>query len=404
MFYYFPHIRHISDVLPYIVGVPEFIVSEKEYFTIISYVLAGVETFPPITDHASMIRRECRGLIFDKDGWIISRRYHKFFNVNERPDVAFENVDLSRPHIILEKLDGSMVTPVPVNIVRDGEGNRISFDIRWATKMGITDTSMQAEVFVASRPQYAELARWAINTNVTLIFEWCSNKNRIILDYPEDQLVLTAIRNNLTGEYPSYKTLKYIGQQQKIPVVKALEVSLLREGNLLETIAEWEDTEGIVIRFDNGHMLKVKCEWYVLRHRSKDMITREYVVIDMLVNSGADDISSFLSPEDKKKMDAFAQQFHANLMNNAGDLTEMFEAAKSSVDNNRKRFALEIVPEWSRAYHPVLWQMFDGADALTAMKNMIKKNLKASRIDNVRDLFSGETPLKWEYTYESDMQ
>jgi len=60
---------------------------------------------------------------------------------------------------------------------------------------------MQAEVFIAQNPQYIDFARDCIGEGYTPIFEWCSNKNRIVLDYPEDQLILTSVRHMITGEY-----------------------------------------------------------------------------------------------------------------------------------------------------------------------------------------------------------
>jgi RNA ligase len=51
--------------------------------------------------------RECRGLIFNAEtGEVISRRLHKFFNIGELPETQAEKVDITRPHIILEKMDG----------------------------------------------------------------------------------------------------------------------------------------------------------------------------------------------------------------------------------------------------------------------------------------------------------
>jgi len=37
---------------------------------------------------------------------VISRRLHKFFNIGELPETESERVDISRPHVILEKMDG----------------------------------------------------------------------------------------------------------------------------------------------------------------------------------------------------------------------------------------------------------------------------------------------------------
>jgi hypothetical protein len=51
--------------------------------------------------------RECRGIIFHKaTGQMLARRLHKFFNINEMEETAPERLDMSRPHVLLEKADG----------------------------------------------------------------------------------------------------------------------------------------------------------------------------------------------------------------------------------------------------------------------------------------------------------
>ena len=88
MFYKFPEINHIIDVLPHIEGRNEFRIFDKEWYKVINYVVAFEETFQwddndPV---GSAIRRECRGLVFNQDGVIISRPFHKFFNVDEKDE------------------------------------------------------------------------------------------------------------------------------------------------------------------------------------------------------------------------------------------------------------------------------------------------------------------------------
>lgn len=39
----------------------------------------------------------------------------RFFNVNEANESREEKIDLTQPHVILEKLDGSMIGPIIVN-------------------------------------------------------------------------------------------------------------------------------------------------------------------------------------------------------------------------------------------------------------------------------------------------
>jgi len=67
--------------------------------------------------------------------------------------------------------------------------------------MGITEVSMQAEEFVAKNAKYLDFAKWCIEQEITPIFEWCSLKQRIVIAYPEDKLILLAVRCNFTGEY-----------------------------------------------------------------------------------------------------------------------------------------------------------------------------------------------------------
>jgi RNA ligase len=194
MHYAFPIIRTIEDVLPHIEGRPEFVVAEREGYTIVNYVVAMADTFDMTgpDDLGGAIRRECRGLIFDADGNLMSRPFHKFFNVNEREETQTHEIDMSKPHVIMEKVDGSMIRPILV----DGY-------IRWASKMGITSVGMQAEEFVAKNTKYKNFAFWCIKKGLTPIFEWTSPFNQIVLPYEEENLTLLAVRSNLTGDYLS---------------------------------------------------------------------------------------------------------------------------------------------------------------------------------------------------------
>ena len=192
MKYKFPDIRTIDDVLPHIEGRSEFIVAEREFGTVINYVVSMADTFDMTgpDDIGGAIRRECRGIIFDQEGNLMSRPFHKFFNISEKEETQIHAINMSQPHVIMEKMDGSMIRPI-----------WLYGRLRLATKMGVTDVSMQAEVFVAENPRYMDFAKWCISNEITPIFEWVSNQQRIVLDYPKDDLILIAARHMITGEY-----------------------------------------------------------------------------------------------------------------------------------------------------------------------------------------------------------
>jgi RNA ligase len=192
MNYKFPQIRTIDDVLPHIEGRSEFIVAEREFGTVINYVVSMATTFDMTgpDDLGGAIRRECRGIKFGLDGHIIARPFHKFFNIGEREETLPNNLDFSADHTVFTKLDGSMSHPV---LVKD--------KIRWCTKMGFTEIAAYMDDFAARNPKYNDFARECIADGYTPLFEYVGPHNKVVLDYAEENMVLLAVRHMVTGEY-----------------------------------------------------------------------------------------------------------------------------------------------------------------------------------------------------------
>ena len=232
----------------------------------------------------------------------MSRRLHKFFNVNERDETQSHLIDLSEPHVILEKLDGSMITPVMTHV----DGVKV---MRWGTKMGLTDVSAGPEEFVKNHQHIAQFALWLMESGFTPIFEWCSRKQRIVIDYPVDRLVLIAVRNTITGQYDSYTRMVEYGTNFGIDVVKAYKGTAENMELLLAETRDLKGAEGYVIRFHDGHMLKVKAEEYCRFHKTKDSMTLEKNIVDLLVNDKVDDTKAFMMDEDRVRVEEFEDKF-----------------------------------------------------------------------------------------------
>ena len=140
------------------------------------------------------------------------------------------------------------------------------YGFRLVSKAGVTSVAMNAEVFIADKPHYGTFIRKCIQKGTTPLFEFCSRKNRIVVDYPEDNLILTGMRYNHTGSYLTYAVMKSYASAWNIPVVKAVDGLAVQNIELfVKQVREWDDGEGVVLRFDNGHMCKVKSADYVLR-------------------------------------------------------------------------------------------------------------------------------------------
>jgi len=387
MNYDFPEINHIDDVICHIEDWPEFKVIEKDWYTVVKYMVGFDDTFSLIRkrSHYNMkIRRECRGLIFDTaTGKLLSRPYHKFFNAGEREETAINKINLYEPHVVLEKLDGSMIRPIPIK-----EGFRL------ASKAGVTDVAMNAEVFIADKPHYSEFILECINQGLTPIFEWVSRKNRIVVDYPEDNLILTAIRDTVTGEYIRYAEMVEIAEHAGIPVVKAVDGLAVQNIELfVKQVREWDDGEGVVIRFDNGHMVKVKADEYVLRHKSKEQISQEKNVLQVILNDSVDDLIPLLTPDDASRLKTFQNAFWASVIDLSIDMVQIFHMGNKKYPD-KKDFAVEYVQkEILPMYAPIMYAMKNGKGSSQTIVDMISKSLSTqAKINDNRWLF-GE--LKW---------
>lgn len=326
--YEFPTFFKIDNVLDAIRDSDGFIVSDKGLYTVINYVHSDSTTFPPITDNNSALRRECRGLIFcNKTKEIISRPFHKFFNAFEREEVLPNNIDLTKPHSILEKLDGSFVRPF---ITSDGI-------LRFGTKMGETTVSEMITDFISKNKNYEEFCRNSAEASWTPIFEFMSRKNRIVLNYGnEDRLVLLAYRNNFSGRYFTYKQLQNIANIWNIDVVKKVDIDFSNVSDLHNTIQNMNGIEGFVITFDSGHRIKMKTAEYVQLHRVKDSIQDERAVVQLIIDEKLDDTYGFLTNEEVDRLKKFEDQVRVAISRFANRLFEL----KQSISVNRKEFAI----------------------------------------------------------------
>ena len=63
MDYQFPRIERLDDVLPAIEGRDEFIVAQREWGTVVNYLVSMADTFPAVDTPLDAIRRECRGIL-----------------------------------------------------------------------------------------------------------------------------------------------------------------------------------------------------------------------------------------------------------------------------------------------------------------------------------------------------
>jgi len=373
----FPEINHIDDVLSAIKARDEFIVAEREGYKVVNYMVALQDTFPDRIHKDAGILRELRGIIFcSETGKILARRLHKFFNVNERDETKLSALPWHEEFYVMDKLDGSMITPI-----------KIGDHIRWGTKMGVTGVSMQAEEFVATRPEYQDLAKFLISINCTPIFEWCSNQQRIVINHPEDNLILLHIRENVTGKYWPRQNVERLASFRSIPTVKTWSSLDYSSSELLEYIRNLEDAEGVVIQFHNGDMVKMKSDWYVRIHRAKDKISDDRRTLECILENEIDDLLPILPDEDVDRIRALERNFLGAVAKSTEIV--MFELKSMRVDNvTRKMFALDN--KFNPAIRAAIFKFWDEQTLLKSevsqfFIDLVKKNMTSgAKFDEIR--------------------
>lgn len=341
---------------------PEFREFDRGDFIVFDYMISDGDTFKGQT------QLNMRGIAFcSKTKRVVSAPFHKFFNLGERADTQPYAIDLNEPHVVLEKLDGSLIRTIAMP---NGQ-------YRLGTRAGITDISMMAEEFVAARPAYDRFIRDKMSYGWTLMFEFCSRKNRVVIDHPEDRLVLIGARDVITGYYKPYSDLIKARDLYGIEVVQAKAYHTDDISKIHETIKELQGEEGVVIRFYTGAMLKIKADDYVLKHSALDGLRSDRRVLEMVMDSAYDDILPLLD-----------EDMSDRLVRYSGHVNSILKALKKAIEisaedvrrerHTRKEQAQAIFScDRLKPYAPFIFQILDGKELnlVEHLKNAGRKNM-----------------------------
>ncbi|MES0879149.1 RNA ligase [Roseibium sp. SCP14] len=311
---------------------------------------------------------ECRGLKFSPEGTLLARPFHKFFNLGEKQQP--EDIDFSQPHLVQEKLDGSMVHPC----VLEGE-------LVFMTRKGKTDHADQA-LGIASDGVLALCAE-LLAAGVTPIFEFTSPENRIVVAYDRPELTLLGARHTKSGRYLAFEQLCELSHKHRIPLVKSY--------GKVDDIASFsrktrglKDVEGCVITFADGHRLKLKADAYVLRHRALEGLKFEKTVLSWIAEGAVDDVIPLLRPDAQDALHAYVKTVENNLAKIETDLTSFHAEHKELA---RKDYALRAKEKIDARLTNVVFALLDGRDARTSLLNLLSWAAHTEgRADSIRDL------------------
>ena len=236
---------------------------------------------------------EMRGLTFvfnSDDTYTTFPLLEKFFNLNQVANTLYSEVKDLKVKSVYNKEDGSIASFIKLPNGRVLGKSKMSFD---------TDQAIGITRVYNTNSSVKRLVDWTLDNNITAIFEYVAPTNRIVLRYTNEDLILLRLRNNLTGELLNLNDFKdIIGDVSVAPME---EFSL---NELVEMAKYVENKEGWIVEFENGLMLKVKTEWYFLRHGiMTNDLNRENVLIGYILDDTIDDVISQIPLEDVESRD-----------------------------------------------------------------------------------------------------
>jgi RNA ligase len=174
-----------------------------------------------------------------------------------------------------------------------------------------------------------------------------------------------------------------------IPVVKAYAGTAENMQALIEQTGPMVGCEGFVVRFETGHMIKVKAEDYVRKHKAKDMIGREKNIVELLVTEKMDDVKAFLDEKDLARVEEFEINFWKGVNATAHKLVEL--RCSVAMDMDRKTYAVDFVQKQDPKYSRFLYAMHNlqpGDNTFAMVKDAIAKSCSTqAKIDDVRWMF-----------------
>ena len=293
------------------------------------------DTFPP-PHHAAtktefrqrQLRAEARGITFDNTGTLLARPFPRFERL-ELPLSVEQQSQLCGAEAF-EKLDGSLVFPT---LTANG--------VRWRTRRGVSEIGDQAAEFAEQNDaDYRGLVQDCLARELTPLFEWCSRKRPIVLDHPQDRLVLTAIRENHSGHFLPRSQVEELAARYQTELVCSLG-TVADPQNWIAEVDSWKDREGCVLRTSCDRHFKIKSTRYRLLHQSVEGPHRDHARWRLLLSDGAEALfeTNRLRGIDLRE---YANQLETALVAGIARFRDEVAPFKTGEDSARRELALHV--------------------------------------------------------------
>ncbi len=286
-----------------------------------------------------------RSVLVDIDGNILSRGLNKFFNVGEKPDL-YPNPEKYNDWVLTSKEDGSLMI---CDWIFENLNVRTRGTISYKNHENTSDFD-----YVIEKYKLKQLVEKY--SDYSILFEIYSPTNIIVIKkYEEPEIILLGIVNKETGIYlpfynPTGRTIE-LEYGIKTPEMYKLSGNI---SELVDIIKKWEGREGVVLNYNKSqNYLKLKSDWYLIRHRMKSELSSCEKVIDLWISLGYPNYIDFYNEVIKSfdyEIANIARGHISNICEGYKEVLKIIARMKSFVEPlkklSRKDAALKILASY----------------------------------------------------------
>jgi len=320
---------------------------------------------------------------------IISVGWPKFMNLGEGPHVGHFNVSMDdilkragKDLIATLKVDGSLL----IRFVHNGK-------VRWRTRgsLGVyLDNAYEIDEFCE---KYPALSDPDVYPDDSILFEWVSPENVVVLHYPEPELILIGgicyhkdcHWDEAAPLLMPISELTSVAKRLGTPFTENFTLSSVAEiTKLAERLLSDTKIEGYVLRFDHcQQMVKIKADHYLTKHALRSNCTTGGLV-EMWLQWDKPDWSEyawrFIAAYDYECYQ-WAMPAISSMFDGARKATKIIEFSRKWVDDrrskDRKDFAIEAQQAFLGLRLTLMFTLLDNREAKDEFwKKLILQNCK----------------------------
>jgi hypothetical protein len=278
-------------------------------------------------------------------GETVSQGFKKFMNLGQGPDglrvdaADVINACVRGDAVATVKLDGSL-------LVRSVHQGKVLLRTRGA--FGYQHQDNAHEIEECTR-RYPRLLDPTYLPDTSLLFEWVSPSNVIILKYAQTDLILVGGVQHHDLRYLRLVELQNIAAHVGIELVEFFPLNESSWADLYATLSSDTEKEGYVIRInDEQTLVKVKCASYIAKHAFKYRMSTGRL-IDMWFQAGRPSQSVFidsLTRQFDEETIMWALPFITGFFRAVQAVEAHLDAVRQEVDRHRvlsrKDFAIQM--------------------------------------------------------------